>query len=515
MKKDELENKQNKQNNMKQIKELVLFLAVAAATSVYAQDYDLNSYDFRYQKYHGLTFDFNLGSNGSQSFESSQDTFSGDNSFLNGHANSSSFNFSPRYFSVTNTDALQRQVDASVRGDFSYNINKNKGTQGTNGNKRGNDQLDLFYANTSRKYTGNRFEYLRFSSAIDLDSRMEYWEGNGEKIQKSDNNRLVNETSVSYGFGTGRMNLVSDAVQAMFLLQDLSRIDGANYTTEQVEAVAQGITLIRNNRYLDFRIGYKTQLRMLDDVLQANGVSSEKSIDYFTTISDNWLYANRANRSSGSTWTHYATLGNGFEYDVTNRVRNLHSTPDYYYYERNRNQQLNTNVSINTSYDYSYQQSLYVQTSYSIVASTGLDYAINDNEYGSGTKPIEDDVISSVYGERVRWVSRLQGNYQYLYQANTRNLLTVNVSPSIQIFRDLPQYMTPAISGRKAYEILPIINANVNYYYWFSPHLNMSTSGFLGPSGAYTLNQSDIQYQKGQFTRINYNFRFGVNYQLF
>lgn len=497
---------------MKQIKELVLFLAVAAATSVYAQDYDLNSYDFRYQKYHGLTFDFNLGSNGGHSFQSSQDTFSGDNSFLNGHANSSSFNFSPRYFSVTNTDALQRQVDASVRGDFRYNINKNKGTQGTNGNRRGNNQLDLFYANTSRKYTGDRFKYLRFSSALDLDRWMEYGEGNGEKTRKYDNNRLVNETSVSYGFGTGRMNIVTDAVQAMFLLQDLSRIDGANYTTEQVEAVAQGITLIRNNRYLDFRIGYKTQLRMLDSVLQANGVSSEKSIDYFTTISDNWLYANRANRSSGSTLTHYATLGNGFEYGMTNRVLNLLSTPDYYY---ERKQQLNPSIHVNTNYEYSHQRSLHVQTRYSITASSGLDYAINDNKQGYDIKPIEDDVISSYHNERVRWVSELQGNYEYLYQANTRNLLTVNVSPSIQIFRDLPQYMTPAISGRKAYEILPNINANANYYYWFSPHLNMSASGYLRTNGAYTLEQADDRYLKSQNTNLDYGFRFGVNYQLF
>ena len=109
----------------------------------------------------------------------------------------------------------------------------------------------------------------------------------------------------------------------------------------------------------------------------------------------------------------------------------------------------------------------------------------------------------------------MRGNYQYLYQANTRNLLTVNISPFVQIERDLPQYRTPAISGLKAYGISPNIGANANYYHWFSPHLNINASGFLSTNGRYALDQSDVQYQKSQGTSINYDLRVGVNYQLF
>ncbi len=87
-----------------------------------------------------------------------------------------------------------------------------------------------------------------------------------------------------------------------------------------------------------------------------------------------------------------------------------------------------------------------------------------DNEYAYETVPIKDEDPELTYNERVRWISSLRGNYQYLYQANTRNLLTVNVSPFVQIERDIPQYMTPAISGRNAYNIVPSISANANYY---------------------------------------------------
>ena len=485
---------------------------ILCSTHVYAQDYDLNTYDFRYQKYRGLSLDFDLGSNGRQIFNSRQDTFARDSTFSNSHSNSSSFVFSPSYFSFTNTDALQRTVSASMRGDFSYDLNKNVSNQGSDRNNSRDNRLDVFYSNTSRKYAGNSFKYFRFSSNLNLDRDKVYIESNGEPRSQSNSYEIINATSLSYGFGRGRLDQVTDAVQSMFILKDLEKLSGKTYTNEQVEAIAKGITLIRNNRYLDFRIGYKTQLKMLDSVLQANGVSKEKSIDYFATISDNWLYANRANRSSGSIWTHYATLSNRFGYGVTNREENLLSSPRYEY---RREQQLTPSVSINTGYAYFHQQSLHVQTSYRFAASTGLDYAINDNEYAYETVPIKDEDKDPYYNERVRWISSLRGNYQYLYQANTRNLLTVNVSPFVQIERELPQYRTPAISGLKAYGISPNIGANANYYHWFSPHLNINASGFLSTNGRYALDQNDVQYQKSQGTSINYDVRFGINYQLF
>jgi len=114
------------------ITKLITLLLVMSSTITFAQDYDLNSYDFRYQKFRGLTFDFDLGNSGSQDFTSRQDTFTRDSTFSNSSNNSLSFDFSPSYFSVENTDALQRTVSASLRGDFSYSLGKTVQTQGAN-----------------------------------------------------------------------------------------------------------------------------------------------------------------------------------------------------------------------------------------------------------------------------------------------------------------------------------------------------------------------------------------------
>ena len=59
---------------MPQLKTTLLFLLLLVSTATLAQDYDLNTYDFRYQKFRGLTTGFDLGSNGSKTLNSRIDT---------------------------------------------------------------------------------------------------------------------------------------------------------------------------------------------------------------------------------------------------------------------------------------------------------------------------------------------------------------------------------------------------------------------------------------------------------
>jgi hypothetical protein len=289
-------------------------------------------------------------------------------------------------------------------------------------------------------------------------------------------------------------------------------MDGVAYSAEQIENIAQGITLIRNNRYLDFRIGYKTQIRLLDSVLRANGVSSSESIEYFTTISDNWLYANRTGRSTGSVWTHFATLGGRFGRSINDREEWLLSSPEYRF---TKDRSIVPSLSIHTSYAYSYQHSLEVQTSYGFTVTTGADYIINDRENGYSTTPLSSGDLNSEYRESVQWVSRLRANYQYLYQPNTRNLFTVNVRPSVGFTKTLPEYLTPSVPGLQDFLISPNIQATVNYYHWFSPHLNITASGLVNANGNYSEDQSNLSFRRQQFTFLTYDFRVGVNYQLF
>ena len=338
---------------MRQLKTTILFLLIlVSSTATLAQDYDLNTYDFRYQKYRGLTTGFDLGSRGGQSFSSQQDTMLKDSFYDNSGGVTSSFRFSPNYFSLINTDDLQRTTNISGYISLQGSRSAANSSFGEAKNKSLYNGANLRYQSYSRYYTGNNFTYLGVYSFTNLESDrrasndkryniipINYYDFENSRL------RIYNSNSVSYGFGKGRLNNVTDAVQAIFILQDLQLMDGTSYSNKQIEEIAKGITSIRNARYLDYRLGYKTQLTLLDSVLRANGVSSEKSANYFTTISDNWLYGNRLSRVSGAEWTNYITLSNSINHIVVDNKASI-SNPNRY----NRNNEIIPSLSLNTSY---------------------------------------------------------------------------------------------------------------------------------------------------------------------
>jgi hypothetical protein len=502
--------KMTKPRHMKnRLTKLITLLLVMSSITTFAQDYDLNSYDFRYQKFRGLTFDFDLGNSGSQDFTSSQDTFTRDSTFNNTGESFTSFNFNPSYFSFTNTDELQRTVNASFAGDFSFGVDKNVSTDGIVSNRDMTNDLYLSYSNTSCFYTGEKFKYLQVSTQSTFDNRGRIQKLKGETNEELKDWSFGNRTSVSYGFGTGRMNNVTDAVQAMFMLEDLKALNGANYSNEQIEGIAQGITLIRNARYLDFRIGYKTQLKMLDSVLRRNGVDGEQSIDYFTIISDNWLYANRAARVSGSSWTHFASLDNKY-YETLENNRNNSGDYNYSGYKR-----LSPSFSLNTTFTRFWQKSLFVQKGFTFRAKSSLQYLRYRGYSGTLLEPIKRDEIElGTPSEQIESVTILSGTYSYLFQPNTRNTWMVNVMPVLVFAQTLPKYAS-TIAIRDRTTLQPRVSVNSDYYHWFSPHLNMRASGTIGVNSNFYTSEDESFYQKRQNSRLSYDLSFGINYQLF
>ena len=158
------------------------FLFVCSTLTL-AQDYDLNTYDFRYQKYRGLSLDFDLGNRGNQNFFSRQDTFARDSSFENSRRNSTLFNFNPRYFSFINTDALQRTVDASFQGDLNFERDKIVSTDGRALNRVLDNDLSLSYSNTSRFYNGEKFRYFQLSTQSGFENELRKQELKNEETE--------------------------------------------------------------------------------------------------------------------------------------------------------------------------------------------------------------------------------------------------------------------------------------------------------------------------------------------
>jgi hypothetical protein len=504
---------------------LLILLLLISSTAIYAQDYDLNSYDFRYQKFRGLTFDFDLDSDGGQNFRSTQDTghLNRDSSYENRLDVNASFSFRTSYFSVINTDKLQRSLN--IAGSFSLqgNRGRNNSSFAEFNDWSSSTRGGFSYRSHSRHYKGNNFTYFGLSSNTSLSYRRQASIARYKQVPLNDYKSegsftdIANNIDVSYGFGKGRFDNVTDAVQAIFILQDLQVMDSVVYTKNQIEEIAKGITAIRNARYLDFRIRYISQLEQLDSVLRANGVLSEKTTRYFTTISDNWLYGNRLNRVTGTQWTNYATLSssvsqldNSFNGGVSNSPINRY----------NRNNELIPGLSLNTSYGVSKQTSYYLQMSRGVTLSTGLNYISEKSLEESSNLPLNTDSLLQEYknlGRRnmVIWNTDASASWSFLYQPNTRNYVSGFISPSIQFSRALPRLTNDVDIDWFEYTLNPDLRASASYYHWFSPQLSINVNAFISSTNSFNQRWSTFAFRRVQNTNINYDFSARLVYQFY
>lgn len=320
---------------------------------------------------------------------------------------SSSSTYKEEYKNPTNTNFLNNSNQSSGLG-FNYYSNNRIYTP--------NNHFKLLNFSVGGSTNNNRSKEKvnNTNSSIDID---------GERKQSNYNIGA----NFEIGFGTGRLEYVTDPIMAAFMLKDLQAKAGIGaLTNEQVEAIGKGITTIRNTRFIDFRFRLIDQLEMLDSVLQANGVKSNKTSRYFTTINDNWLYATQFGRYTGKRWSYYLD-NRTYAYNNINennqKLNNTRHTKNSYF---NRN--LYNGFGIN--FDKSHQKSIYRQNAWGAYLISGLqhntDGYISEDSIGqSGYKKTEnknklDEIVSniSIY-------------YEYLLQPNTHTFFTARLNPYI------------------------------------------------------------------------------------
>ncbi len=165
--------------------------------------------------------------------------------------------------------------------------------------------------NQTKNYNGKNFIVTGYSGSI----QQLYNKANNSNIDK----RSEVQGSVSYtiGAGKGRIENVTDAQMAYNILNELKKNDllSKEFTVEDAYSLAQTITNVNNTRLFDFRRKRIFELKQIDSLLHGKGLIQENSIDYFTTIADNWFYAFNEQRRHGTekyiTLTPLVNLTNG------------------------------------------------------------------------------------------------------------------------------------------------------------------------------------------------------------
>jgi len=230
-------------------------------TLTFAQDYDINSYDFRFQQYKGFTLNPSFQNNGNNQF-SNQDNpnNSTPESFANQTNVNGMLNLQGNYFITQNIESIQRSTNISLNNNTNWNYGRAVSSSGGGNNyyldKRFRNNLSLGYNQQTRHYSSdNTFKYRGKNANLTTGINWNNSDANSQifNISIAKNQNIATVISASFGRGKGRLNNVSDVIASHFLLEDLRTKTGITYSNDQLEQVAYGITYLRNQRYLDFR----------------------------------------------------------------------------------------------------------------------------------------------------------------------------------------------------------------------------------------------------------------------
>lgn len=114
-------------------------------------------------------------------------------------------------------------------------------------------------------------------------------------------NLINSQIKGTFLIGKGRIEQVQDARLALYILDDLRALNREKRMAkdEEILALAQEITTLKYKRFFDNRLRKIAEITAIDEFLQKNGLITSADATYFTSLNDNWNYANNPVRYSG------------------------------------------------------------------------------------------------------------------------------------------------------------------------------------------------------------------------
>lgn len=293
---------------MKSLKLLLAVLGLSlflSYSSSFAQsvDFQLKDYKNPDYSYKALNLGFDLNN------ESKVDYF--DNGTMKTKNKDIDLNstISAYYRMLRNTAKLQSDLEASGQFGGGYTLESpvlNSETRRVLSTRKYAENLSL--SGYYRFFFRNKF-YVEGS--YDLSQTYENSEQNltlstSSSDEKTRYRNIAGDYTADLGlaFGFGRIECVQDAQMALYILNNLKE---ANLLIRQQEnpeinELAKLISKLKYRRYFDSREQRIEELKTIDSFLKEKKLIGNLSIDYFTTVSDQWSYANNPIRYSGTSW---------------------------------------------------------------------------------------------------------------------------------------------------------------------------------------------------------------------
>ncbi len=382
----------------------------------------------------------------------------------------------------------QFKNSANYQGSLSISANtylSRRWLQYLNGDERIDSTSNVAFDLNSE----NRF-YLNSPWFVELDLNTE-----PSIIRNNNYIALENSNSIDLLMGYGRLEPISDARLALYILQDLKKSQRLIREPEQEEILefARKISELKKQRFFDQRLRRIYEMKALDSLLAKQGIVESDDIVYFTHLNDNWEYSSGPQRWSGLRFS-------GGLKSYSNNGRRTSTEPisfasifDFFYHDLEIAPVVE--IAWHKPMNLYWQRVVSVSSYYSFSSYRRLFAANKD----------------SMNPADLEWVTNF--NLSYGYYPNSRT--SIHVSPGLYLVKTRENYQSSDLSTSNEYGISPLVRAFIDYY--FSPQLRLEARYNI--QYGFTRDKEVYDYPSGAvFVRkhgINQNFSATLLYSIF
>lgn len=446
---------------------LVSFSTLSIRTAN-AQNTTFKLSEYKNPNYFYQTLDLNFG------LHSTSEAHKNDNTsdFYNLKSYSFGSNAQAAYTMYENSLKSQSELYSTLSGNYQYqkghNIYELEKVEFKRHNSSNTEYITI--GGLKRFYTLRR-NYFEVNGSFNIGNR-----GSSNNEDRFDADTTSNSTkSSSKNFqtyshialliGKGRIEQVQDARMALYLIEDMHQLnrDKRHVSDEEVLELAKLITSLKHKRFFDSRLRKIAEITAIDSFMQQKGMVSSTDATYFTSLNDNWDYANNPERNSG--WRTYTGIEGDFGYH-NEKYHKDYIVPAQDFTENTYNQKM-LNGFIVAGLNYEKPISLKWQQSASVKARFGSAYQLSNQ-----TSTNQDD-INNFWGTTPTF--DLMANYGYGYYPNSRTWLTASWGLSSGYGKQLTGTSKEDKENSKN-NFYTYTGPSVKAYYYLSERLSLSLS---------------------------------------
>jgi hypothetical protein len=488
---------------------LISMVVFSPKTSV-AQNTTFKLSDYKNPDYFYQTLDLNFVLNSASSAHKNDNS----SDFYNAKSYSLGSNALASYSIYQNSLKSQSELYSSLSGTFSLGGQHNtRELENSELKQHSSSNSEYLMIGGLKRFYNLKQNYFEVNGSFNIGNN-----GSSNKEDRFSSDTITNSikssskdfqtySHIALLIGKGRIEEVQDARMALYLIEDMHQLnrDKRPASDEEVLELAKLITSLKYKRFFDTRLRKIAEITAIDAFMQQNGIAGTTDATYFTSLNDNWDFANNPARNSG--WRIYTGVEGNYGY-TNYKYHQDYIIPSQNFTENSNNRKTISGFIV-AGLNYEKPISLKWQKSASVKARFGSAYQLSNQ-----TSTNQDD-INNFQGTTPTF--DLSASYGYGYYPNSRTWLTAGWSLSSGYGN---QYTGTSKEDKENSKnnYYTYTGPNVQAYYYLSEKLRLSLT-FYGrfqiDNENYIANIPEGSDNNQTRTNWNHELRASLTYSLF